>query len=298
MNTIRHVFRTPARRAYLLLLPLILVMVLLFAAGLVFGIVESLGYFPAIGMTELSLDHYRSVFHDPTFLQSLRFSLATSLISSVISAGFGVVLAGVILSVSRKAGRPLPGVFRAPIYVPHIIVALFVFVLLTQSGLVARVLFHLSIIDSMNDFPQIIFDKKGIGIMAAYIWKELPFMTYITYDVYRTLDDRYAQIAGTLGASRTQTLFRIILPQLWPAITAGFVMIFAYAFGSYEVPLLLGPTIPRALPVLSYIYYSDVNLVRHVDAMVVNTIITAVILVTLALGKLLEKALKKAGGWS
>lgn len=297
MESIRHFFRSQTLRPYLLLLPVFLVMVFIFAAGLVLGVVESLGYFPAIGLYDLTLDYYKQVLHDETFLTSLRFSLYTSLTASVLSAVLGVALSWLILTTNRKKGRPLPGLFRAPIYVPHVIVALFIFVLLTQSGLVARVLYSLSLIDDMNQFPQIIFDKKGVGIIVAYLWKELPFMTYITYDVLRTLDDRYTSIAASLGANPLQVLWHVILPQLWPAITTGFVMIFAYAFGSYEVPLLLGPTTPRALPVLSYIYYSNVNLTEHVNAMVVNTVITLVIIGTLALGKLLEKGLKKAGGW-
>lgn len=279
-----------------MVLPLLGFLVGLFLMGLVLGLVESFGYFPAIGLKTFTLDFYKHVLTDPTVVQSLKFSLYTALTSSLLSAALGLVLSWVVLKTNRRKGRPLPGVYRAPIYVPHIIVALFLFVLLTQSGLVARALFHLGLISEMEAFPKLIFDKNGVGIILAYLWKELPFMTYVTYDVFRTLDTRYDGIAGSLGAGTLQKVRHIYLPQLWPSITSGFVMIFSYAFGSYEVPLLLGPTIPRALPVLSYIYYSSVDLQEHVYAMACNTIITVVILLTLGLGKLLEKALRKAGG--
>lgn len=283
-------------KPYLMVLPLLGFLVGLFLMGLVLGLVESFGYFPAIGLRTITLDFYRHILTDPTVVQSLKFSLYTALTSSILSAVLGLILSWVVLKTNRRKGRPLPGVYRAPIYVPHIIVALFLFVLLTQSGLVARALFHLGLIPNMEAFPRLIFDKNGVGIILAYLWKELPFMTYITYDVFRTLDTRYDAIAGSLGAGTLQKVRHIYLPQLWPSITSGFVMIFSYAFGSYEVPLLLGPTIPRALPVLSYIYYSSVDLREHVYAMACNSIITIVILLTLGLGKLLEKALRKAGG--
>lgn len=279
-----------------MVLPLLCFLVGIFLMGLILGLVESFGYFPAIGLRTFTTEFYRKVLTDQTVLQSLRFSLYTALTSSILSAALGVLLSWIILKTSRRKGRPLPGVYRVPIYVPHIIVALFLFVLLTQSGLVARVLFHLGLISEMEAFPKLIFDKNGAGIILAYLWKELPFMTYITYDVFRTLDDRYDAIACSLGAGPWQKVRHIYLPQIWPSITSGFIMIFSYAFGSYEVPLLLGPTIPRALPVLSYIYYSSVDLREHVYAMACNVIITLVILATLGLGKLLEKALRKAGG--
>lgn len=281
-----------------MVLPLLVFLVGLFLLGLVLGLVESFGWFPAIGLRTFTTEFYQKILTDPTVLQSLQFSLYTALTSSLLSAALGVLLSWVLLKTSRRKRRPLPGVFRVPIYVPHIIVALFLFVLLTQSGLVARAFFHLGLISEMESFPRLIFDQNGVGIILAYLWKELPFMTYITYDVFRTLDDRYDAIAGSLGAGPWQKMRYIYLPQIWPSITSGFVMIFSYAFGTYEVPLLLGPTIPRALPILSYIYYSSVDLREHVFAMACNTIITVVILATLGLGKLLEKALRKAGGAS
>ncbi|MBO7682415.1 MAG: ABC transporter permease subunit [Clostridia bacterium] len=280
-----------------MVLPMLVFLVGIFLLGLVLGLVESLGYFPAIGLHSFTLEFYKKIFHDPTVLQSLKFSLYTALTSSVLSAAFGVLLSWLILKTNRRRGRPLPGVYRTPIYVPHVIVALFIFVLFTQSGLLARLLYHMGLLSSMEAFPKLIFDKAGVGIILAYLWKELPFMTYVTYDVFRTLDDRYDAIAGSLGAGPWQKVRYIYLPQIWPAITSGFVMIFSYAFGSYEVPLLLGPTMPRALPVLSYIYYSSVDLREHVYAMACNMVIVVVILLTLGLGKLLEKAIRKAGGW-
>lgn len=281
-------------KPYLMVLPMLVFLVGIFLLGLVLGLVESLGYFPAIGLHSFTLEFYEKIFHDPTVLQSLQFSLYTALTSSLLSAAFGVLLSWLILKTNRRRGRPLPGVYRTPIYVPHVIVALFIFVLFTQSGLLARLLYHMGLLSDMDAFPRLIFDKAGIGIIIAYLWKELPFMTYVTYDVFRTLDDRYDAIAGSLGAGPWQRVRYIYLPQIWPAITSGFVMIFSYAFGSYEVPLLLGPTMPRALPVLSYIYYSSVDLREHVFAMACNMVIVAVILLTLGLGKLLEKAIRKA----
>ncbi|MCR4747190.1 MAG: ABC transporter permease subunit [Clostridiales bacterium] len=279
-----------------MLAPLLLVMGGIFFLGLILGLVESFGWFPAIGLRTFTFDFYKKILNDPNVLSSLRFSLYTSLTASVISTALGVFLSRLIIKTNRRKEQPLPGIFRVPIYVPHIIVALFIFVLLTQSGLFARLLFALGIISDMQEFPKLIFDRGGIGIILAYIWKELPFITYVTYDIFRTLDTRYDAVAATLGANAFKRIRHIYLPQLWPAITGGFVMIFAYTFGSYETPLLLGPTTPRALPILSYIYYSSINLSDHLYAMACNMLIVLFILIILAFGRILERILRRVGG--
>ena len=279
-----------------MLAPLLLVMGGIFFLGLILGLVESFGWFPAIGLRTFTFDFYKNILHDPNVLSSLRFSLYTSLTASVISTALGVFLSRIIIKTNRRQDKPLPGIFRVPIYVPHIIVALFIFVLFTQSGLFARLLFALGIISDMQEFPKLIFDKNGTGIILAYIWKELPFITYVTYDIFKTLDTRYDAVAATLGANAFNRFRHIYLPQLRPAVVSGFVMIFAYTFGSYEIPLLLGPTMPRALPVLSYIYYSSIDLTEHLYAMACNMLIVLFILIILAFGRILERILRRVGG--
>lgn len=285
-------------KEWFMLAPLLIIMGGIFFLGLILGLVESFGWFPAIGLRTFTFDFYKKILNDPNVLSSLKFSLYTSLMASVISTALGVFLSRLIIKADRRQNKTLPGIFRVPIFVPHIIVALFIFVLFTQSGLFARLLFSLGLISDMQEFPKLIFDKNGTGIILAYIWKELPFITYITYDIFRTLDTRYDAVAATLGANAFKRFRFIYLPQLWPAITGGFVMIFAYAFGSYEIPLLLGPTTPRALPVLSYIYYNSIDLSEHLYAMACNMLIVVFILLILALGRALEKILRRVGGFS
>jgi putative spermidine/putrescine transport system permease protein len=83
-----------------------------------------------------------------------------------------------------------------------------------------------------------------------------------------------------LGASPVRTFFAVTLPLCAPAIAKAFLIIFAFAFGAYEVPFLLGPTLPRALPVLAYIEYTGPDLLDRANAMALNGIMS---FVTLAL---------------
>ena len=64
-----------------------------------------------------------------------------------------------------------------------------------------------------------------------------------------------------------------------PSIFSSFVIIFAFSFGAYEVPLLLGPTQPKALPVQAFIEYSNPVLQNRPYAMVYNILITLIALI-------------------
>ena len=82
---------------YLLLSPLIFLGAI-FALGVCNALIQSLGYIPAFEMKELTLDYYRAVISDPALFASVKTSLHTALISSVVSVVAGVALCSVIVS--------------------------------------------------------------------------------------------------------------------------------------------------------------------------------------------------------
>ncbi len=70
--------------------------------------------------------------------------------------------------------------------------------------------------------------------------------------------------------------FNVIFPILMPSILSSFIIIFAFSFGAFEVPYLLGPTTPKSLPVKAYIEYSNPDLTNRPYAMVINTILIVI----------------------
>lgn len=60
------------------------------------------------------------------------------------------------------------------------------------------------------------------------------------------------------------------------SILSSFIIIFAFSFGAFEVPYLLGPTTPKSLSVKAYIEYSNPDLTNRPYAMVINTILIVI----------------------
>jgi len=261
-------------RPYIMLLPLLVFIVGIFITGIVFGLFQSFGYYPAIGLKTFTIDYYINIFSDDNFLSSLKFSVYTSLVSSFLSVIFGLILAYTLVSSSKNTKNRFINVYKLPIMVPHTIAALLTFMLFTQSGLMSRIFYSLGIISEMSEFPHLIFDKNGFGIILAYLWKGMPFITLITYDVLQELNEKYSKVAANLGSNKYQIFWHVLLPLIIPTIASGFIIIFAFSFGAYEIQYLLGASTPKALPILSYIYYNSVNLEDRCNAMVINVCIS------------------------
>lgn len=266
-------------KPYLLLLPVTIILLGVMGVGVINCIAQSLGYFPQIGLTELTFDYYREVLMNTTFLKSLLFTLKTSFISASLSVILGVLLSYVLMKEKFSKFRRL--ILNTPIVVPHIVVVLLMFITFSQSGMVSRVLYKLNIIDTSSQFISIVSDQGGIGIIMVYLWKGIPYTTITTYNILRNMSDKLESVAINLGANKLQSFRYIILPLAMPSIISAFIMLFAFAFGSFEVPFLIGPSTPKTLAVQAYLSYSSSDLFQRPDAMVMNVTLSLISFVLL-----------------
>ena len=268
---------------------MLLILIGIFVTGIVMGLLQSFGYFKAVGLTEFTLKYYREVLMDSNFLSSLKFSLYTSALSSSIAVVLGVLLAYSILQMKGNK-EAVELLYRVPIAVPHIVAALLVYNIFSQTGILPRVLFEAGLIKDQDQFPSVLYEPNGIGIIAAYIWKETPFVALTTYTVLSNVSKKLSDVAYNLGANKKQVFFYVLLPLIMPSVLSSFIIIFAFSFGAYELPLLLGPTQPKALSVQAFIEYSNPVLQNRPYAMVYNMLIT---LIAVILTWLYYKAFKK-----
>ncbi len=259
-------------RIFLLLAPALTVIVLLFGGGLVIGIMRSFNYMPVIGLTEPNLDAYRAVLTDRDFLQSFLLSFHISFTSTLISAV--IAMAAALMLRRTFIGRgTINFLFQVNLTVPHIVGAIGILYLFSQSGSFARLGHAVGMIDKPADFPALVFDPYAIGIILQYVWKEVPFIGVIVLAQMQALGTDYESVARSLGASRWQAFRHVLLPLILPGVLSASVIVFAFTFGAFEIPALLGASHPQALPVLAYKSYTDVDLAARPQAMAMAVII-------------------------
>ena len=122
-------------------------------------------------------------------------------------------------------------------------------------------------------------------------------MAYFVLALMSSISDSLGEAAKNLGASPWRSFFAVTLPLSLPAVLKAFLIIYIFAFGGYELPLLLGATLPKALPVQAYLAYSSPDLLQRPYAMAMNGVILLLSLaMALAYGWLTHRLLKKLGG--
>lgn len=277
-----------------LVAPALVVVVLLFGGGLVLGLIQSLGHLPAAGMQSLSFKHFANVLGDPDFLQSLMLTLYVALTSTVIAAAISIVMAIFLLSLSEKS-RMVHFIFQIPLTVPHLVIAVAMVFMLTPTGLLSRLVIKLGLIDSSSAFPLLVNDSWGIGIILTYVWKEIPFITLMILSVLRRTGVELLEVGRTLKAGRWQRFRYITLPTISPSLGAACLIVFAYTFGTFEVPFLMGQTYPMMLPVWAYKNYSDVDLLARPEGIATGLIIAGIIVVAIVFSQLLTQAARRRG---
>ncbi len=265
----------------LMLAPALAVIGVLFFGGLSVGLARSFNYMPLIGQIQPDLAAYKAVFSDPAFRAGLGLSLYFSITSTAIAAALGLG-AALLLREQFTGRRAAMLLFQLNLTVPHLVGAIGILYLFSQSGTFARLAFAAGAIARPSDFPALIFDPYAIGIILQYVWKEVPFIGMILLANMQTLGPGYEVAARSYGASRIQSLRFVLIPMLTPALLGASIVVFTFAFGAYEIPLILGQNHPAALPVLAYRSYADVDLAARPQAMAMAMVIAGISAVLVA----------------
>ncbi|MCA9865151.1 MAG: sugar ABC transporter permease [Anaerolineales bacterium] len=266
----------------LMLAPALAVILLLFGSGLGLALAQSLGYLPAIGRTDLTLEAYRQVLGDPAFGRSLLLTTWIAGASTALSTVLALVAALALRRVFRGK-RVATFIFQSSLPIPHLVGAIGILFLFSQSGFVARLAHLAGLIRIPADFPALVFDRYAMGIILEYVWKSSVFIGIIFLAALQSIGEDYEEVARTLGAGRWQRVRHVVLPLLRPNILSASVLVFAFTFGAFEVPLLLGSRYPSALPVMTYRLYTDVDLNARPEAMALSVIIAVIVTILIAI---------------
>ena len=258
----------------MMLAPALAIIILIFMVGLLMTLAQSFNYMPLIGKTDLSLDAYLRVLKGPEFGPSL---ILTSWIAFATTAASTILAIGCALFLRRqfRGKRLLTFIFQLNVPIPHIVGAVGVLLLLSQSGLASRLAYAVGLISQPSDFPILVYDRWGLGIIAEYVWKTTCFTGLIALAVLQSIGDDYEDVARSLGANPWQRFRYVILPLILPGVLRASVLVFAMSFGWFAIPYLLGQRFPSALPVVAYRNYTDVDLNARPEAMAISVMISA-----------------------
>lgn len=277
-----------------MLTPAGMVVATFMVGGFAETIAQSLGHQPYLAGNHLSLDAYRDLSHDEAMRASLALTCRVAFLSTLTAAILGVIVAMLLRDLGRSRAW-IAHMLASTIAVPHIVGALCMLLLFSQSGFLSRIVHGLGLSADPTTFAAVTNDAFGWSIIAEYVWKETPFLTLIVLACLAGVRE-HEDVARTLGAGKLQRLFHVTLPAIAPSLAAGSVLVFAYAANAYEVPFILGRPYPATLSVVAFQLFTSADLTSRPEAMAVAVMITVltcaiVVLYYFALARLIRQPL-------
>ena len=182
-------------------------------------------------------------------LASFEVSFLTAFIASAINAVMGVVLAWVLVRYDFPFKRLLDGMIELPFALPTAVAGIALTSLTTNNGLIGS-----------------FFDKFGIqiaytriGITVALVFIGIPFVVRSVQPVLEKLDSTYEEAAGVLGASRIKIFWKIIFPEIRPAVLTGFGLAFGRCLGEYGSVVFIAGNKPYETEITPLIIMSELQ---------------------------------------
>lgn len=248
---------------------------LLFVGGGIYQILqESVGYLPNVGLSNNNGRYYIEILKQKGFIFNLIFSLYVALVASFLSMLFGVMTAYFYMRMEEKLLKKITyGILQMGLMIPYLFVIFFAMIFLGKTGLVSRFLYHIGMIKDFTQFPTLVFDQIGFGILWVYVCKGTPFVALFTINSMMRISSTYAEVGKTLGAKDFTVFKKIYVPLCAKTIVWSTVVLFAYDLGAFEVPYLLSPISPLPLSAELYSLYSQLDVEGMSKAMAMSVII-------------------------
>lgn len=198
-------------------------------------------------------------------LYAIAVSVGFSFLAALINTAFGLLLAWVLVRYDFKGKAVLDGMIELPFALPTAVAGITLSKLYSDTGFLGRPLSSLGIHVSYTH----------LGILTALIFIGIPFVVRSVQPVLSQLNPAYEEAAFTLGATKSETFRKVILPELMPSLLAGFGLAFARGIGEYgSVVYIAGNSAREHTQVISYVIMQKLNYMDYPSA-------TAIAFVTL-----------------
>ena len=208
----------------------------------------------------LSLSEFWQLITEKAVLSALFTSVSCSFIAAIINCIFGVILAWVLVKYDFFGKRFLDGMLELPFALPTAVAGITLSKMYSDTGIVGRYFAKFGIKISYTH----------IGIIIALIFVGIPFVVRAVQPILEKLDNQYEEAAYILGADRKTTFWKVIFPEIKPALLTGFGLAFSRGIGEYgSVIYISGNSLKEHTQVISYVIMQKLNYVDYPSATVI-----------------------------
>ena len=183
---------------------------------------------------ELTWEQFWTAVSAPRVVASYKLTFGASLLAAFVNLVFGLLVAWVLVRYQFPGKKIVDALVDLPFALPTAVAGISLTALLAGNGWVGQFMEPLGIPLAFN--PN--------GIVIALIFIGLPFVVRTVQPVLEDSEKELEEAATSLGASRWQIFYKVLLPTITPALLTGFAMAFARALGEYGSVIFIAGNMP------------------------------------------------------
>ncbi|HEY0924260.1 sulfate/thiosulfate ABC transporter permease CysT [Rheinheimera pacifica] len=220
---------------------------------------------------ELSWPQYWAIISDPRVVATYKVTVSAALVASVFNLFFGLLMAW-ILTRYRFPGRILlDGLMDLPFALPTAVAGLTLAAVFSTQGWFGQ---YLALWDIKVSYTW-------LGIVLAMIFTSVPFVVRSVQPVLEEFGPEYEEASATLGATPWQTFFRIILPEIKPALLTGTALSFTRSLGEFGAVIFIAGNLPWQTEVTSLMIFVRLQEFDYAGASAIASVVLLASLILL-----------------
>jgi len=197
------------------------------------------------------------------FLLSFKLAAITTIILFVIS----VPLAWYLSQTRSKAKPFLEALTALPIVLPPSVLGFYILVALSQNSPLGAF---------FDEYFGIKLVFNFTGLVVASCFYSLPFMVQPLQGGFESINKNMLEASYIAGKSKLQTVFKVALPNIKPAVLTALIITFAHTVGEFGVVLMVGGSIPGETKVASVAIYEMVEIMDYTSAHIYSAIMVII----------------------
>ncbi|MGY3031444.1 sulfate transport system permease protein [Bradyrhizobium sp. USDA 4354] len=215
---------------------------------------------------ELSPEQFWNILSSRRTLNALRVSFGLAFAAASVNLVMGSIIVWALVRYRFPGRRIFDAIVDVPFALPTAVAGVALTALFAEKGWLGAPLAALGI--------KVAFTP--VGIFVAMIFIGIPFVVRTVQPVLQDLDPEIEEAAGSLGASRWQTIIRVILPSLAPALLTGLALAFARAVGEYGSVIFIAGNLPNVSEIAPLLIVIRLSEFRYADATAIAVVMLVV----------------------
>lgn len=231
-----------------------------------------------LSTNSLSWDQFLAIVLADRVIASYKLSFLASLVAALVNTVFGLLIAWVLVRYRFPGKKILDGLVDLPFALPTAVAGISLTSVYAPNGWIGQYIEPLGI--------KVAF--TSLGVTVAFIFIGIPFVIRTVQPVLQDVDRQMEEAAASLGAGRWITFWRVIFPQLLPALLTGFTLALARAVGEYGSVVFISGNMPMKTEITPLLIMTKLEQFDYAGATAITSVMLLLSFVILLLTNVLQ----------